>query len=760
MALKSDPGTPPQVPTTAEGVPIVSLKDRIESLRVSNTDRDPVPVRLSNLQAQIDGDVRVFNSPDQPLVVLGHVQLADSEVRLAEPVEIANVVKVEHQGRVDVSGSKVELDDERPINVRVQYQVPPKFEKPLEVEGAVIAFQGGPWTMQLTGLDGGIVISDGGGSITVDGAVSILGGTVQAEQSGSWEVSITGMPTVVVDGTVEVTGSVDVSGSTVGASQVGSWTFGSSQLPAALGVNGGLKVSIVDGGGGGGSGTEYLEGTNVPAPTGNVPLWLDGSDDVLAVRLTSAFPVQPGTGAVFAISAASLPLPAGAAEETTLADLNSKVLAVDTDDVAITATVLAADAATETKQDAGNASLASIDAKITAVNTGAVVVASSALPSGASTSANQSTIIGHLDGVEGLLTTIDADTGAIATSVASLDGKVTACNTGAVTISAALPTGTNSIGQVTANAGTNLNTSALALESGGNLATIAGAIRAEDSASADGHTGVVVMAVRKGTPANTSGTDGDYEALQVSAGRIWASATIDAALPAGSNTIGNVGIAASQTIAVTDGAGSLTVDGSVSVANTVAVAQSGAWVVTANAGTGTFTIGDGGSSITVDSAQLPAALGQTTMAGSLAVAIASDQSAIPVSDGGGALTVDNGGTFAVQASITGGTVVATQATTWTVTHTKSSSASHANVASSASSVTLLSSNSSRVGCYIYNDSTQILRIKFGSSASATSMVLPLKPQGVYEMPQVSPYTGIITGIWDSADGSARVTELT
>ena len=36
-----------------------------------------------------------------------------------------------------------------------------------------------------------------------------------------------------------------------------------------------------------------------------------------------------------------------------------------------------------------------------------------------------------------------------------------------------LPAGSNVIGQVTANAGTNLNTSALALESGGNLATVA-----------------------------------------------------------------------------------------------------------------------------------------------------------------------------------------------------------------------------------------------------------------------------------------------
>src|SRR5579859_648027 len=42
-----------------------------------------------------------------------------------------------------------------------------------------------------------------------------------------------------------------------------------------------------------------------------------------------------------------------------------------------------------------------------------------------------------------------------------------------VDLQTALPTGTNSIGQVTANAGTNLNTSTLALETGGNLATIA-----------------------------------------------------------------------------------------------------------------------------------------------------------------------------------------------------------------------------------------------------------------------------------------------
>lgn len=71
---------------------------------------------------------------------------------------------------------------------------------------------------------------------------------------------------------------------------------------------------------------------------------------------------------------------------------------------------------------------------------------------------------------------------------------------------------------------------------------ISGYMKKEDVASADGDAGVGMLAVRKATPANTSGTDGDYEFLQMSAGRLWASATIDAAIPAGTNTMGQVGL--------------------------------------------------------------------------------------------------------------------------------------------------------------------------------------------------------------------------
>lgn len=64
----------------------------------------------------------------------------------------------------------------------------------------------------------------------------------------------------------------------------------------------------------------------------------------------------------------------------------------------------------------------------------------------------------------------------------------------------------------------------------------------EDEASADADRGMVVMARRTATPANTSGTDLDYEMLQMAAGRLWTSATVDAALPAGTNNIGDVDV--------------------------------------------------------------------------------------------------------------------------------------------------------------------------------------------------------------------------
>ncbi len=90
--------------------------------------------------------------------------------------------------------------------------------------------------------------------------------------------------------------------------------------------------------------------------------------------------------------------------------------------------------------------------------------------------------------------------------------------------------------------------------------------------------------------------------------------------------------------------------------------------------------------------------------------------------------------------------------------TRSSTGSAANVSSSATNVTLLSANASRLGATVFNDSAQVLYVKLGATASATSFAVKINAGGYYEVPYN--YTGIIDGIWASADGAARIVEMT
>lgn len=156
---------------------------------------------------------------------------------------------------------------------------------------------------------------------------------------------------------------------------------------------------------------------------------------------------------------------------------------------------------------------------------------------------------------------------------------------------------------------------------------------------------------------------------------------------------------------------------------------------------GTITVQDGGGAITVDTGQLPAALvggrldenvgawlgstaptvGQKTMANSVPVVLPSDQ-------------------------------------TVSVAPFTSATGTSSNVSGSASSTTLLASNAARKGATIFNDSTAILYVKFGATASVSSFGVKMIAGAYFEMP--FSYTGIIDGIWASATGAARVTEFT
>lgn len=118
-----------------------------------------------------------------------------------------------------------------------------------------------------------------------------------------------------------------------------------------------------------------------------------------------------------------------------------------------------------------------------------VDITASVLPTGAATSAKQ-------------------DTGN--TSLASIDSKITAVNTGAVTISAALPAGTNAIGKLAANSGVDIgdvDVTTVGTITPGTAASSLG--KAEDAAHASGDVGVFSLGVAN--EAQTSlAADGDY----------------------------------------------------------------------------------------------------------------------------------------------------------------------------------------------------------------------------------------------------------
>lgn len=216
-----------------------------------------------------------------------------------------------------------------------------------------------------------------------------------------------------------------------------------------------------------------------PAP-GNTALTLAGSP----VSEANPLPVNAEVNVVATIDPDGLAL---AANQQTDALTDTQLRATP---VPVSGAVSVSGVSTTAKQDTGNASLASIDGKITAVNTGAVVVASSALPSGAATSAKQDTGNTSLSSIDGKLTDVATQT-TLALIKAKTDNLDIALSTRTkpadqqhtIVDSSALPAGASTsakqladnhnvvvtsapttavTGAVTANAGTNLNTSALA----------------------------------------------------------------------------------------------------------------------------------------------------------------------------------------------------------------------------------------------------------------------------------------------------------
>ena len=85
----------------------------------------------------------------------------------------------------------------------------------------------------------------------------------------------------------------------------------------------------------------------------------------------------------------------------------------------------------------------------------------------------------------------------------------------------------------------------------------------------------------------------------------------------------------------------------------------------------------------------------------------------------------------------------------------STSAAVTRIAGAITSVTLLAANTARKQAIIINDSTSVLYVKYGATASNTDFTFIVLAGGSLI---IDDYTGRLDGIWSTATGSAQLTE--
>lgn len=81
-----------------------------------------------------------------------------------------------------------------------------------------------------------------------------------------------------------------------------------------------------------------------------------------------------------------------------------------------------------------------------------------------------------------------------------------------------------------------------------------------------------------------------------------------------------------------------------------------------------------------------------------------------------------------------------------------------SISSATANATILILNNSRKGATVFNESSAILYLKLGTTASISSYSAQVAANSYYEVP--FGYIGEIDGIWAAVNGNARITELT
>ena len=275
-----------------------------------------------------------------------------------------------------------------------------------------------------------------------------------------------------------------------------------------------------------------VDGDNVQLRTdANGALWVIPSG---TVTISGTVTANAGSGTL-AVSLASVP---------SHAVTNAGTFVVQVDGTALTRLT---DIETNTDSGAvvGNGAAATAQ-RVTLANdstgiiatVGAVTAITNALPAGTNAigklAANSGVDIGDVDvtsvipgtGATNLGKAFDAARGATDTGLAMLAVRVDS-------IGDLVPSATDDYTHLQVNSAGSLwvtmpNYATSTLQSTGNssLSTLAFATEIEDGASGDGDRGMKLLAVRQDSPATTSDTDGDYELLKMSAGRLWGSSQV------------------------------------------------------------------------------------------------------------------------------------------------------------------------------------------------------------------------------------------
>lgn len=94
-----------------------------------------------------------------------------------------------------------------------------------------------------------------------------------------------------------------------------------------------------------------------------------------------------------------------------------------------------------------------------------------------------------------------------------------------------------------------------------------------------------------------------------------------------------------------------------------------------------------------------------------------------------------------------------------MTYISDQDATRTSVASSASDTLIFAANGNASGRAVFNDSSAILYLAFGTvAASITNYTVQVAAGGYYEFPPTRPFGGQVRGIWAAANGNARCTE--